>query len=72
MKQTLDFRSPVYVDEMVVGRVDVVRVRPFKARGVIVTCDTTVVRRSRDDGGDDKTCVVGKADVWLPGGSKAS
>ena len=65
LKQTLDFRSPIFVNEMVVGRVDVVRVRQFKFKGVIVTCDTAVLR-------GEAVCIAGKADVWLPGGSKAS
>ena len=65
LKQSLDFRSPIFVDEVVVGRVDVVRVRQFKSKGVIVTCDTAVLR-------GEARCIVGKADVWLPGGSKAS
>lgn len=70
LKQTLDFKSPVYVDEPVIGRVDIVRVRDFsrKIGGVIVSCDTRISPVATDSGDD---CVVGKADVWLPSGSKA-
>lgn len=64
LKQTLDFRSPIYANEPVVGRVDVVRVRQFKAKGIIVTCETNILRK-------ETHCISGKADVWLPGGTKA-
>jgi len=75
MKQSLEFRSPVYVDEKLVGRVDVTRVRQFKTRGVIVTCDTSVRKimiNSCSNSEDLCVVVVGKADVWPPGGSKAA
>jgi predicted membrane GTPase involved in stress response len=64
MNQTLQFRSPVFVDEHVVGKVEITRVKNFKGHGVIVTCDTRVLQL------DDRECVTGKADVWLPSGSK--
>ncbi|CAB9508556.1 Peroxisomal [Seminavis robusta] len=63
MNQTLNFSAPVFVDDLVVGRVDITRVRNFKAGGVVVTCDTRVLRKETE-------CVSGKANVWLPGASK--
>lgn len=65
IKQSLDFKRVILADELVIGRVDVVRVRQFKARGVIVTCDTSITR-------GETVCINGKADVWLPGSSKAN
>uniref|UniRef100_A0A7S2UDE0 MaoC-like domain-containing protein n=1 Tax=Attheya septentrionalis TaxID=420275 RepID=A0A7S2UDE0_9STRA len=44
--QSLNFRLPVYSDEIVKGRVDVTRVQPMRRRGLLVTCDTVVLRKS--------------------------
>ena len=65
LKQKMDFRSPVYANDLVVGRVEVLRVREFRSKGIIVTCDTQVLREGTG-------CVVGQADVWLPGGTKGA
>jgi len=77
LKQSLDFRLPVHVDEPVVGRVDITRVRPFRRRGVIVTCDTKVLQHRQQPQDDEPqgdlqeiVYVMGSADVWLPGGTQ--
>lgn len=73
--QDLRFKSPVFCDERVVGRIRVTRVKNLRGRGALVTCDTTVLRYGGDgdeDGGvvgteeDMEECVVGEAEVWLP------
>jgi acyl dehydratase len=61
LKQTLDFRKPVYVDSLVIGRVTITAIRQWKRKGLIFTCDTTVLSQGKE-------CVRGEADVWVPGG----
>jgi acyl dehydratase len=61
-QQSLDFKRPVYIDTVVVGRVTVQRMRSWK-NGVLVTCDTTVTTPQ-----DGTVVVRGKATVWLPRG----
>lgn len=53
----------------------------MKSCGVLVACDTNILRRRGDDfsvGGDDmggegvcgedmEECIIGEAEVWLPG-----
>ena len=62
LKQTLDFARPVYVGEHVTGRIVIERIRYWRRKGLILTCETIV------QGGSDEK-VRGKADVWLPRGS---
>jgi hypothetical protein len=48
INQSLDFVSPVFVDDAVVGRLEITRVRQWPRRrrsGVVVTCDTQILRR---------------------------
>jgi MaoC like domain len=48
INQSLDFVSPVFVDDVVVGRLEITRVRQWPRRrrsGVVVTCDTQILRR---------------------------
>jgi acyl dehydratase len=59
-QQTLHFRKPVYVDEVVVGRIQVQSMRRWR-RGVMLTCSTRV---HNEDNGTD--CVLGEAEVLLP------
>lgn len=59
LKQSLDFRKPVYVDILVVARVTVTAVRQTRRKGLIVTCDTHVFSQ-------DQECVRGEANVWIP------
>jgi acyl dehydratase len=60
--QTLQFRAPIYANDFVVGRIMVTKVK--ETRGLLVTCDTTVLCQER-------ICVSGEATVWLPGATKA-
>ena len=64
--QNLVFRAPVFASEPVLGRVEVMDIKKLRGRGSLVTCDTTVVSYP-DDEALAKTCVEGKAEVWLPG-----
>jgi len=51
--QKLSFRSPVYCYDSIVGRIDVKRVRNLRRLGgVLVTCDTRVLRISPHDSCD--------------------
>jgi acyl dehydratase len=63
-QQSLDFKRPVYIDTVVVGRVTVQRMRAWK-NGVLVTCDTTATTPK-----DETVVVRGKATVWLPRGCR--
>lgn len=65
ISQSLDFRKPVYVDTVVVARVTITRIRRWTRKGLILTCDTTVVA-------DGEEKVRGAADVWLPKGVEDS
>jgi len=59
--QDLQFRAPIYANDLVVGRIQVKQVKI--ARGLLVSCDTSVTCKER-------TCVSGEATVWLPEGTK--
>jgi len=65
LKQTLDFSRPVYVDELVTGRIKIERIRHWRRKGLILTCDTLVLCNNEEK-------VRGSADVWLPHGSVAN
>lgn len=65
LKQTLAFSRPVYVDELVTGRITIERIRHWRRKGLVLTCDTLVFSNKEEK-------VGGKADVWLPHGRVAS
>lgn len=76
--QTLKFHHPVYVNEMVCGRVLVRKLRQIdRSRsdggGVLCTCDTAVIKVQMNPNTDAEVdnqkiiCVDGEAQVWLPG-----
>ena len=63
--QVLQFMHPIFADDCVIGRVQVIKVRPVPSRGgLFVVCDTSVVKE------DDVVCIKGQAHVWLPAGTK--
>ena len=67
--QTLKFEKPVYVDDVVVARIDVEKLRTVAGQGVLMVCKTTVTRRTmtKEQNGDTvDDCVRGEAQVWLP------
>lgn len=75
--QTLKFHHVVHVDELVVGRVVVTKLRQINRRGqkcgsgVLCTCDTSVIKKTKqsNSNGDEEeiiTCISGDAQVWLP------
>jgi acyl dehydratase len=69
MNQKLDFSSPVFVDDPLVARIEIIKLRRWRKEGVVVECDTQILR-SNDDIEDDNVLVIkGRANVWLPGGS---
>lgn len=61
--QRLEFRQPVFANDLIVARVVVSDVRNMKGRGLLVTCDTTIARVEEES----KKYVEGEAKVWLPG-----
>lgn len=61
--QRLEFRQPVFANDPIVARVDVADVRKMKGRGLLVTCDTTIVSAQTSL----TVYVEGEAKVWLPG-----
>ena len=65
LKQSLEFARPVFVGEKVTGTIAIERIRRWRRKGLILTCDTTVTSHSDPEDGR----VRGKADVWLPNGT---
>lgn len=63
LKQTLDFRKPVYAGEAVSGKVTVAAIRPWKRRGIVLNCDTVVT------GIDGQERIRGNAHVWIVHGT---
>eukprot|EP00539_Tryblionella_compressa_P014746 CAMPEP_0178831222 /NCGR_PEP_ID=MMETSP0746-20121128/9338_1 /TAXON_ID=913974 /ORGANISM="Nitzschia punctata, Strain CCMP561" /LENGTH=230 /DNA_ID=CAMNT_0020493435 /DNA_START=937 /DNA_END=1629 /DNA_ORIENTATION=+ len=79
MNQSLDFAAPVFVNETVIGKVEIEKIRKWRKGGIVVQCATTVSKESSRDIGanskhtitDDVVVVVkGVANVWLPNGYK--
>lgn len=71
MNQTLQFSNPVFVDDRVIGRVDIEKIRKWRKGGVVVQCRTIATVAFHDDY-DGRTAVTGTANVWLPTGYAAS
>jgi acyl dehydratase len=78
LNQSLDFVRPVYVDEVVRGRIDIERIRKWRKGGVVVQCSTRVIsaddRKQQNEEQEDAledVMVKGIANVWLPGGYAA-
>mmetsp|Transcript_26675 Transcript_26675/g.73570 ORF Transcript_26675/g.73570 Transcript_26675/m.73570 type:complete len:240 (+) Transcript_26675:15-734(+) len=79
LNQTLHFQTPVYVNDTILGRTTITRIRDWTKRqqsqsqrsGVVLTCRTEVLHASDDS--DDKSnrskpFVTGEANVWIPTG----
>jgi hypothetical protein len=68
LDQTLSFDRPVTVGDIVVGRIEVIKVRH---RGLgqwsIVTCNTTVTNDA-----ESLVYITGRATVWVPSASLSS
>jgi acyl dehydratase len=77
--QTLKFHHVVHVDELVVGKVVVTKLRQINrgsgGGGVLCTCDTSVIKKTKQhdksnhENGEQEeiiTCISGDAQVWLP------
>jgi acyl dehydratase len=61
--QTLQFRRPVFADEAILARVQIIRIeKQRRLDGLIVRCSTHVLK-------DDKECVRGEAEVWIRHGT---
>lgn len=58
--QQLAFKSPVFCNHQVTGRVVVTKARTWR-EGLVLTCDTKVECQGKD-------CITGEATVWLPNG----
>ena len=81
MNQTLNFVSPLFANELVKGRITIEKVRKWRRNaGVVVQCDTQVLRLSCSPSNDDNNnnendddhnyaiVIKGNAKVWLPSG----
>jgi 3-hydroxybutyryl-CoA dehydratase len=63
--QTLDFRRPVFVDEAIHGRVQIIGIeKQRRLDGLVVRCSTHVMK-------EEKECVRGEAEVWIHHGTLA-
>lgn len=65
INQTLQFASPVFVDETVTSRVTIEKLRRWPKGGIVVQCDTRVQKVD-----DETVAVTGTANVWLPKGHR--
>ena len=63
MNQSLDFRAAVHVDDALIGRLEIEKIRRWRRGGVVVECDTQVLCQGNQ-------VVKGTANVWLPSGYK--
>jgi acyl dehydratase len=72
MNQTLNFVAPLHVDDVVLGRIEIEKVRKWRRGGVVVQCDTQVLSKQNRDKDDDclfdSPVIKGTANVWLPSG----
>jgi acyl dehydratase len=67
--QSLNFRKPIFANDDLVGRVDIIKVRAAPKGGLLVVCDTNVY--VLEDGDQKTVCITGQANVWLPTAVKA-
>lgn len=65
VSQSMEFRRPVYTNEMILGRITIHGIRHARKGGLILTCKTLVHK-------EGKECLRGDAEVWLPQGVAAS
>lgn len=63
MNQSLDFRAAVHVDNALIGRLEIEKIRRWRRSGVVVECETQVLCEGNQ-------VVKGTANVWLPSGYK--
>jgi acyl dehydratase len=66
INQTLQFATPVFVDDVIVGRVEIEKIRRWRKGGIVVQCDTHVFSRL-----EKIQLIKGTANVWLPEGYEA-
>mmetsp|Transcript_10404 Transcript_10404/g.12664 ORF Transcript_10404/g.12664 Transcript_10404/m.12664 type:complete len:246 (+) Transcript_10404:77-814(+) len=78
--QTLNFRHPVFTNEMITGAVKIIEVKQFRRnRGILIKCITIVTKDERTnvatnipscnfDSHMNQHCVNGIAEVYLPFG----
>jgi acyl dehydratase len=85
MNQTLSFENPVYVNDKVVGKIEIEKIRKWRKGGVVVQCKTeafvlqdekvqdgTMAAMSQDELHlVNRIAVKGTANVWLPSGYKS-
>jgi acyl dehydratase len=72
VNQTLSFVNPVFVNELVIGRVQISKIRPWRKGGVLVQCDTQVLGTNstvdEKQQQQQRQLIKGEANVWLPEG----
>jgi 3-hydroxybutyryl-CoA dehydratase len=60
VRQSLNFKNPVYINDPVVAKMTVVRVDDWKRRGLLVTCSTVCTTS------DGLVAIDGEAKVLIP------
>eukprot|EP00547_Thalassionema_nitzschioides_P016384 CAMPEP_0194251084 /NCGR_PEP_ID=MMETSP0158-20130606/24574_1 /TAXON_ID=33649 /ORGANISM="Thalassionema nitzschioides, Strain L26-B" /LENGTH=183 /DNA_ID=CAMNT_0038988103 /DNA_START=40 /DNA_END=588 /DNA_ORIENTATION=+ len=61
-KQQLAFSNPIFIDDNVLAKVIVRKVKHLRGgNGILLTCDTQVLLKE-----NHKICILGDAVVWLP------
>lgn len=63
VNQTLNFVAPLFANQAVMGRIEIMKIRKWRKGGCVVECDTQVKCLV----GETKY-VTGIANVWLPEG----
>lgn len=65
VNQSLNFSAPVFVNDPVLARIEITKLRRWRKGGVVAECDTQVLKKKVDE--DSKKLVIqGVANVWLP------
>ena len=49
MNQTMDFVGPVFINEIVLGKIEIERIRKWRKGGVVVQCSTQVIKHIDHD-----------------------
>lgn len=69
MNQTLQFTNPVFAEDLILGRIEIQKIRKWRRGGVVLQCKT-IASIGYDESTDTftKDAVTGIANVWLPSG----
>lgn len=65
INQTLQFATPIFAGDTIVGRVEIEKIRKWRKGGVVVQCVTQVFSKV-----ERIPLIKGVANVWLPEGNE--